>query len=105
MHIIGQTANIMMTLNGMRALLTLTSRLNHVRIDGSLRKPLCILNLTRLALKDLYEFFTDNFALGFRVSNTCKLRHKFLFSIDSNHFDTEIAGKHFHDHVAFVQAK
>ena len=91
-----------MTLNSVSTLLTFASRLDHIRVNSALSKPLGIFYFSRLSLKYFDELFADNFALRFWISHACQLAHKSSGSIDTNDFYAEVAGKHLHHHVAFV---
>ena len=45
------------------------------------------------------------FAFGLRLAHASQLGEKQLARIGADHFGMQLAGKHFHHHVAFVQAQ
>ena len=75
MHLLGQTAHVMVTLDD---LTRDVERLDAVRIDGTLRQPLGISNLLSLSIEHLHEVATDNLALLLWVGNTCQVAKELL---------------------------
>ncbi|MNN67327.1 hypothetical protein D3C81_1829530 [compost metagenome] len=87
------------------ALLALACTLNHVRVNRALRQPFGILALAGFNLEHFDEFTADNFALGFRIADTGQMAHELINGVDVDDVHAEVFGKHFHDHLAFVQAQ
>ena len=80
-----------------------TGRLNHIRINRSLRQPFGLATeLAGFFLKHINKHVTDDLTLLFRVIDTVQCREKTLFSIDPDNAYTHVLGKSGHHLVTFL---
>ena len=70
-----------------------------------MRQPFGVGEFFLFGIKYFDKFRTDDFAFFLGIGNAGEFLHELLFGIDVNHFHTQVAGEHIHDHFAFVQAQ
>src|SRR5688500_11652716 len=81
LHIIRQTTNIVMRLNGCRWSTGCRYGFNHIRVNGSLAQPFDIFQKLCFFVKHVNEFSTYDLALFFRIFFTLEGVIKLLFGI------------------------
>ena len=100
-----QAADVVVALDRDRLLGLGAARLDHVGVDRSLRQPLRLLELARLAREDVDELAADDLALGLRVGDAGELAEEALAGVDRDHLHVAMLGEHVHDEPAFVEAQ
>ena len=100
-----QAADVVVALDRDRLLGLGAARLDHVGIDRSLRQPLGLLQLRRLAREDVDELAADDLALGLRIADAGELAEKALAGVDGDHLHVAVLGEHVHDEPALVEAQ
>ncbi len=90
LHIVGQTANIMVGLDGLRGALD-RAGLNDIGVDGALSQPLGIGNQFGFGVEHINESLADGFAFLLGVGNSCKDRIETVFGINAFYIEAHIA--------------
>lgn len=85
-HLFGQSAHVVVALDD---LTRNVQRLDAVRVNGALGKPLRIGNLLGLGIKDFHEVATDNLTLLLGVGDTCQIGKEPFGSIHANDVETQ----------------
>ena len=61
--------------------------------------------LRSLFFEHVHKQAANDLAFGFRLTHAGQLAQEQLFSLDANDMRMQLADKHVHDHVAFIQAQ
>ena len=101
----GQTAHIVVALDGLGLLGLGPGRFDDVRIDRALSKPLGVGELFGLFLEDIYEFATDDLALLFRIGDAGEFSHEAIDGVDHNELQTHVLFEGFANLFAFTLAQ
>ena len=109
-HVLWQTADVMVRLDGMRFARFGTGRFNHIWVDGALRQPcdmsrLVALELSGFGLEHFHELTTNDLALGFRFTHPGQMSQELFRRIDPDYLGMQFANKHVHDQIAFIQTQ
>ncbi len=111
-QLLGQTTHVVVAFDGDGLLALGAAGFDHVRVDGALRQPLGTLagsttgdQLGGLGLEHLNKFAPDDLALGLWIAHSGKLAKKLLGRVNPDHLGVQLAHKHVHHQVAFVQAQ
>ena len=82
-----------------------SSRLDNVRVDGTLRQPFDVVQLQRFFVEHFHEHATDNFTLGFRIAFTRQRVEETLLAFNVNNVQAKVVAEHLHHLLRFVQAQ
>ena len=88
-HLLRKTSHVMMGLD-LGSDTRNTCGLYHVRINGTLCQPLCILYRMCIFVESLHKQTSDNFSLALRVGHTCERIQKLLRSVSTYHVEAHI---------------
>ena len=71
-------------------------RLDHVRIDCALSKPLHIFEFLSFLVEDVDEALADDFTFLFRIGNACEFAIEVFLSVNADYVEAHVAivGKH-----------
>ncbi len=105
LHIIRQSADIVVTLDIVGLTGFCPGRFDDIGIDGPLGQPVGILNPLRLFFKNIDKQTADDLAFLFRIALTGQSGQKALFGINPDNLDPQIFGKGRHDLVPFPQTQ
>ena len=86
MHLLGQSTHVVVRLDDLTRNI---ERFNTVWIDGTLCKPLGILNLLCLGIEYFDKVAANDFALLFRITYSCQISKELLRCIHTNHIETK----------------
>ena len=102
MHILRQTADVVMRLDRLRRR---RAALDNIRIQRPLRQEIEIVELRRFLLEHVDEFVADDLALLLRIFDAAQLAQETLARIDLDHLHIELADERFHDALRFAFAQ
>ncbi len=105
LHIVWQTANVMVRLDNMRFAGFRSGRLDHIRINGALSQPFRVSQFLRFIIEYFHKHATDGFTFQLRIINAFQCRQEALFRIHLDDVQTEMIAEHFHHLMAFVQTQ
>src|SRR5690606_4106500 len=100
-----QTADIVVTLNGMCLLSLGAGRFDDIRINRTLCQPLRLRQLSRLFLEYMNKLTTDYLTFSFRICDTFKFIQEPLTGIHMDHPDTQISGEGLHYLFSLIQSQ
>ena len=100
-HLVGQTTDIMMGLDGLSAFSRLNA-LKNVRINGTLSQERDTIQLGSFFIKHLDELSTDDLALALGVSNTCQQIQEPIGGIYIDQVGVQLLAEDFDDLLALA---
>ena len=111
-ELLGQAAHVVVAFDGDGFFGFGTAAFNHIRVNGALGQetgPLVAattcFEFGSLLFEDRHKFCANDFAFGLGVGHTGQLAQKQITGIHAYDVRMQLAHKHVHHHVAFVQAQ
>src|SRR5690606_42022761 len=94
LHVLGQAADVVVTLDDVGLAGLAAGRLDHVGVDRALRQPFGVGELAGFLIEDLDEQVADDLALGLGVADPFERLEIAVGGIDPDYLDAHVLGEH-----------